>query len=110
MMVMSVKAQTTLRGIVADADNGEPLIGATIRVLDTPLTAVTDIDGRFVINDVPAEAILLQVGYVGMKTQTLRITDYKGTTILLQSDNLISEVVVTAMGISAFKSAATAAR
>ena len=105
MMVMSVKAQTTLRGIVADADNGEPLIGATIRVLDTPLTAVTDIDGRFVINDVPAEAKLLQVGYVGMKTQTLRITDYKGTTILLQSDNLISEVVVTAMGISREKKA-----
>ena len=104
-MFVSLQAQISLKGTVADAETGEPLIGATVRVIDTLIATITDIDGRFTIANVPAEARLFEVGYVGMVTQTLKIADYKGTTILLQSDNLLSEVVVTAMGISRDKKA-----
>lgn len=105
LMFVSLQAQISLKGTVADAETGEPLIGATVRVIDTSLATITDIDGHFSIADVPAEAQLFEVGYVGMVTQTLKIADYKGTPILLQSDNLLTEVVVTAMGISRDKKA-----
>ena len=104
-MFLSVQAQITLQGTVADADTGEPLIGATIRVTDTSLATITDFDGNFTIMDVPAEARLFVVNYVGMLAQTLKIADYNGATILLKSDNQLSEVVVTAMGISRDKKA-----
>ena len=105
LMFVSLQAQISLKGTVADAETGEPLIGATVRVIDTSLATITDIDGHFSIANVPAEARLFEVGYVGMVTQTLKIADYKGAVIQLQSDNLLSEVVVTAMGISREKKA-----
>lgn len=104
-MVMSLYAQISLKGTVADADTGEPLIGATIRVLGTSLATITDMEGRFAISDIPDEARIFEVDYVGMVAQTLNIAEYRSTPILLQADNQLGEVVVTAMGISRDKKA-----
>lgn len=41
-------AQGTVKGKVVDAENNEPLIGATVSVSGTTLGTVTDIDGNFV--------------------------------------------------------------
>lgn len=73
LMAVSLQAQISLKGTVADAETGEPLIGATVRVIDTSLATITDIDGHFSIANVPAEAQLFEVGYVGMVTQTLLV-------------------------------------
>ena len=42
-------AQGTVKGKVVDAENNEPLIGATVSVSGTTLGTVTDIDGNFVL-------------------------------------------------------------
>ena len=40
-------AQTTVKGQLVDAETGEPLVGAAIKVEGTTQGSVTDIDGYF---------------------------------------------------------------
>ena len=42
-------AQTTVNGTVVSADDGEPIIGASIRLAGTNFGAVTDVNGKFTI-------------------------------------------------------------
>ena len=55
----SLSAQTiTVRGIVTD-DGHEPVIGATVVVKEDPSKGtITDLDGNYVLNDVPSDGII----------------------------------------------------
>ena len=94
-----VTAQTTqVTGTVISADDGEPIIGASVIVKGTTIGTVTDFDGNFSLS-VPSSARTLVVSYVGMVSQevavqaTIRVT--------LKSDTqVLDEVVVTALGIT----------
>jgi TonB-linked SusC/RagA family outer membrane protein len=90
-------AEKKIQGKVTD-ENGEPLIGVNIRVTKSDIGTVTDIEGNFTL-EAPVGSIL-SISYIGFETQTLRITE-KGTyTVRLRaSAELLSEVVVTALGI-----------
>lgn len=43
-------------GIVKSAEDGEPIIGATILVEGTSIGTVTDLDGKFIISNLPSSA------------------------------------------------------
>lgn len=91
-------AQTSrVSGIVFAEDNNEPIIGASVLVKGTTLGAVTDIEGKFTILNVPSEANTLVISFVGMRKQEIPIKpDVK---ILLKSDSeLLDEVMVVAYG------------
>lgn len=90
-------AQTTITGSVVTQEDGEPIMGATIRIVGTQQGTVTDDNGRFSLL-VPNSNADLQVSYLGYVTQTVRARN--GMTVTLVSDdNLLDEVVVTALGI-----------
>jgi len=93
-----VNAQTkSITGNVFSADDGQPVIGATIMVKGTTLGTITDVDGKFKIN-LPGNAKTLVISYVGMKT--IEIEAKNGVSIKLESDaRQMDEVVVTAIGI-----------
>ena len=57
-------AQITVNGIVKDA-TGEPVIGASVRVVGTQQGTVTDFDGLFTLDGVPhgAKLLITSVGY-----------------------------------------------
>ena len=95
-------AQTsTINGIVTSADDGEPIMGASVLVEGTGLGNVTSIDGQFTIPNVPSTAKVLRVSYMGMQTRRAQIIFGKSMRIALVPDEaLLDEVVVTAMGIS----------
>lgn len=95
-------AQTQVSGKVTSAEDGEPVIGASIKVAGTNTGTVTDVDGNFSLN-VPAGA-KLEVTYLGMLPQTVKAG--QKMKIVLEADNkTLDEVVVTAMGISRDKKA-----
>lgn len=95
-------AQTQVSGKVTSAEDGEPIIGASIKVAGTNTGTVTDVDGNFSLN-VPAGA-KLEVTYLGMLPQTVKAG--QKMKIVLEADNkTLDEVVVTAMGISRDKKA-----
>lgn len=97
MSIGFVTAQTsTVSGTVYFADDGEPVVGASVLVKGTSLGSTTDLDGKFVIRNVPASAKKLVISYVGMRKKEVPVKpDQK---IMLESDSeVLSEVVVTGM-------------
>lgn len=88
-------AQTkTIKGKVID-QNGEPVIGATIKVKGTSNAAVTDLDGGFTLNHATGTLV---VSYVGYKEQEVKAAN--GLTIKLVEDNaLLDELVVVGYGV-----------
>ena len=87
----------TVTGVVLDALDDEPVIGATVMVQDTKIGTSTNLDGEFTITDVPESAKFITVSFVGMKTQTVEITGAPLKIILETSSEELQEVVVTGM-------------
>ena len=94
-----VIAQTPKKvtGVVISEEDDQPVVGASVLVKGTTMGTVTDIDGKFTINDVPSSARTLKISYIGMKTQEIPIKT--GTIrILMKPDaEVLEEVVVTGM-------------
>ena len=43
-------------GVITSADDGQPVIGASVLIKDTGIGTVTDIDGKFVLSNIPSNA------------------------------------------------------
>ncbi len=87
-------AQNDVKGIVKDA-SGEPIIGATIRVIGQDGGAITDFDGNFTVKAAPGAKI--QVSYIGYKTVELPVS--ANMVVTLQDDTqLLTDVVVIGYG------------
>lgn len=96
---MATAQTSTVQGIVTSADDGEPIVGASVMVLETSLGTITDIDGKFVISNVPHDAKAVRISFVGMQTQTLPIKKGSMLRVMLRSDSeLLEEVMVVAFG------------
>lgn len=82
-------------GVVMD-ETGETLIGANVVVKGTSIAAITDLDGRFRLNNVPAGSTVIFT-YIGYKPLEVRYTsDKEKETIGLTPDlNELEEVVIT---------------
>lgn len=59
----------TITGYVVDARTEEPLIGVTVRIVDTSLGAITDFDGYFSITEVETSTYALEATYVGYQSE-----------------------------------------
>lgn len=61
------------KGVVL-SENGEPIIGASVKVKGTKNGVVTDIEGNYTLNDVPAGSTI-EISYIGCKPQEVRFTE-----------------------------------
>ncbi len=105
---MTMAQVSKVTGVVISAEDDQPIVGATVLVKGTTIGSITDIDGRFTINDIPAGSKLLQVSFVGMRTQEVPIQST--VKIVMKNDTqLLGEVVVTVAYGSAKKSSLTGA-
>ncbi len=87
----------SVKGVVQD-EQGEPIIGAAVRVKSDPsIGRMTGLNGDFTI-DVKRGEILL-ISFVGYITQEVPATPNM-IVKLLPNNEILEEVVVTAMGIS----------
>lgn len=62
-----------IRGIVSYKSDGQPIVGASIVVQGTDIETQTDIDGRFALSDIPDNAKKIQISFIGMQTQIIKI-------------------------------------
>lgn len=96
-------AQIQVSGVVTSAEDGMPVVGASIKVVGTHTGTVTDIEGNFALT-VQAGA-KLEISYIGMISKTVKAS--KNMKIILEPDNhALEEVLVVAFG-TAKKSAFT---
>ena len=52
--------------------DGNPLPGATVRIKDTQMGVVSDQDGKFKLEVGEIKDLMLQVSFIGYKTQTVK--------------------------------------
>ena len=94
----------TIRGTVIDKDTRQPLIGATVALFesDPPVATATDIDGNFILNNVPVgrqQFSCSYVGYNGYLSEYIIVNSAKEVTLnieLVEAAITTEEVVVTA--------------
>lgn len=87
-----------ISGTVSD-DEGSPLIGVNVQIKGTNQGTSTDFDGKFTINDINENAILV-FSYIGYQTVEIPLNGRSSLEVTLLSDSkLLDEVVVTALGI-----------
>lgn len=97
LIVISRKKDIKITGMVK-SNSGETLPGATVRIKGSGAGVSTDINGRFSIV-VPPGATLV-ISYAGFLTKEVEVGDRLNLEIILLEDTkLLSEVVVTALGI-----------
>jgi len=94
---MSIQQQkgNTIQGTVVD-QNGEPIIGASVRVKGSKNGTVTDLDGKFTLPNANGR---VEISYIGYKTQIIK--DAKGGNLkitLAEDASKLDDVVVVGYG------------
>ena len=97
LCVGSVLAQTKVTGTVYSQEDGQPIIGAAVKVDGTSTGMLTDVNGKFSLT-LPDGKTTLTISYLGYESQTVQAKN--GMRVFLKADAAtLDEVVVTAMGI-----------
>ncbi len=92
------KKKRTVTGTVVDAENGDPVIGATVVVKGQKDGVITDLDGNFTIA-ISGSKAQLEFSYIGYRKKTVDVGDLGVINVKMESDNqLLSEVVVVGAG------------
>ena len=95
-----VNAQTSkVTGTVISEEDGLPVVGASVVVKGTTNGTITDMDGKFILTDVPSSAKTLMISFIGMRTIEVEIAPNLKVVLKPESE-LLDEVVVTALGIT----------
>lgn len=94
--VMMMAQTKTLTGRVISAEDGEPVVGASVIVPDTQIGATTDIDGNYSLK-VPESTKSLRISFVGMQTKNVPAKN-KIEIMLDPEHEVLDDVVVVAYG------------
>lgn len=87
-----------ITGIVRDVQ-GEPVVGATVKVEGTVVATMTDVDGNYAIN-VPSNNSELNISCIGFESQIVSVKDKQRIDVTLREDaKSLDEVVVIGYGV-----------
>ncbi len=90
-------AQRTVTGKVTDAENGEPLIGATVSIVGTTRGSVTDIDGNYSVV-VPDGSTQIRFAYTGYKEEVVELGATNTVDMAMKPGTVLDEIVVIGYG------------
>ncbi len=95
------QAQTTIKGIVLDAANNDPIIGANIIIEGTAEGTTSDWDGTFEFSTDKSLPINLEVTYIGYSDKIITVDENKRLNITMEeSVQVVTEAIVKASRIS----------
>jgi len=94
-------AQTVqITGTVTSAEDGMPVIGASVVIKGTTVGTATDIEGKYTLT-VPQNASTLVFSFIGLKDKEVEIAGRTVINEVLESDALtLDEIVVTGLGVA----------
>ncbi|WP_461055019.1 TonB-dependent receptor [Spirosoma arcticum] len=98
-----------VRGVITDADNGEPVPGVTVMVKGTLLGVATNPDGTYLLTRVPAGSQVLAISSLGYTSTETPVTVTGGREVRVNSSlrsqsTELGEVVVTGLRRSQLES------
>jgi outer membrane receptor protein involved in Fe transport len=91
-------AQTTVNGTVKDADTGETLPGANIKIENKAVGTTTDFSGNFVLEVADKPPFTLEISVLGYKMKKVEVTENNQTinVTLTENETSLDEIVVSA--------------
>ncbi len=96
LCVGAALAQTKVTGTVLSQEDGQPIIGAAVKVVGTSTGMLTDVNGRFNVA-LPAGKDQLEISYLGFESKTVKAKN--GMRVFLKADaQMVDEVIVVAFG------------
>ena len=99
LLLMAVVAQAqdqTVKGTVLD-ENGEPMIGATVKAVGGQGGTVTDLDGNYELK-VDQKVKQIEVAYIGYRNQKVQIKNGRADARMSSDINELNELVVIGYG------------
>lgn len=85
-------SESNISGIVKDSKTGEVLPGATVALAGTSLGASTDVDGKYILRNVPLGSFTIRASYIGYEPASASIQVSSGAE-LKQDFNLVSVAI-----------------
>jgi hypothetical protein len=101
--LIAFSQKSTVRGYVFDADNGEPIIYATVRIENTDFAALTDGNGFYTISDLEAGNYFISTSYTGYDDSRSEITVKKSDVLNKTLYIKISGISLNEVSVSAQK-------
>ena len=93
----------TVTGTVTETASGLPAVGAGVMIKGTTVGTVTDLDGTYILNGVPPDAVLV-FSSVGFSTVETEVGGRKVINVSLDVDpQLLEEIVVIGYGTAKSK-------
>jgi len=99
IMVVQQSAQTSnLRGVVLDSQTNDPLPGANVILKGTSIGAATDMEGKFLLRNIPPGEFTVRATYVGYDANETKIelvggrtleTEFKLTAVSLEGETVV---------------------
>lgn len=87
-----------IKGVVSSAEDGLPVIGATVMEKAGLNGTITDVDGAYEIEVADGNAVLV-FSYVGLKTEERQVGNLRQIDVILGTDvSVLGEVVVVGYG------------
>jgi hypothetical protein len=102
LFVQTIFAQSTdVRGVVIDALDKSPIIGARVEVLDTEFRTITGLDGSFLLKNIPEGFYTLNISFIGYNLYQIEINtslpNEKYVVELVNKDMETNEVEIIAI-------------
>ncbi|MEM7416109.1 MAG: carboxypeptidase regulatory-like domain-containing protein [Gemmatimonadota bacterium] len=80
-LVLLMSAEGTLSGYVRDYISGDPVAGATVQVIGTESATLTDLTGRFIMDDLPPGRHLVTTDHLAFEQRTDSVTIFSQETV-----------------------------
>ncbi|PID56078.1 MAG: TonB-dependent receptor, partial [Ignavibacteriae bacterium] len=101
IVVYAQSGSSRLFGVVKDAKTNESLIGAYVLLENTGFVGVSDENGSFLINNIPAGEYSLKVSYIGYDDKVLELQLSQGESLELNLELAYSGVALGAVEVTA---------
>lgn len=89
------KIKVTLTGRITDAKTGEPLVGASLYLVDDKIGTVADATGKYLLNNIPDGHHVIEVSHLGYAT----IVEHVELTTNIEKNFSLSPIVTENQGV-----------
>src|SRR5699024_11257402 len=87
VVIGHLSAQVTkMSGIVLSKDDGLPVVGASVLIQGTTHGTITDVDGKFVLDNIKPTDKKVMVSFIGMKTQVVDVKSFVKVVLVTESE------------------------